>query len=77
MIYNVKYNVFTHLLPRLHCTGLHGHDIKLDSLKTSAAFEFMIILENLMGTNHRQSGKNKYDRTLPELDIVTMRSATV
>ena len=47
----------------------YGHDIKLDSLKTSVAFKFMMILQNLIATNHRQSGKNKYDCKLPELDV--------
>ena len=52
---------------------LHGHDIKLDSLKTSVAFKFMIILQNLIGSNHRESDKNKYARKLPELDVLTTR----
>ena len=38
----------------------HGHDIELDSLKTSVV--------NLITTNHRESGKNKYDRKLPQID---------
>ena len=46
----------------------HGHDIELDSLKTSVVFKFMIILQNLITTNHRESGKNKYDRKLPQVD---------
>ena len=32
----------------------HGHDIKLDSLKTSVAFKFIIILHNLITTHHRK-----------------------
>ena len=47
----------------------YGHDIKLDSVKTGEAFKFMIILQNLITTNHRQSGKKKYDCKLPELDV--------
>ena len=47
----------------------YGHDIKLDSLKKSVAFKFIMILQNLIATNHRQSGKNKYDCKLPELDV--------
>ena len=50
----------------------HGHDIKLDSLKTSVAFKFMRISQNLI-TNRRESGKNYYDRKLPELHLVTMQ----
>ena len=33
----------------------------------------MIILQNLITTNHRKSGKNKDDLKLTELDVVTMR----
>ena len=33
----------------------HTHDVKLDSLKKSVTFTF-IILQNLIGTNHRESG---------------------
>ena len=54
----------------------HGHDIKLDSFKTSVDFKYMIICQNLITTGHRKSGKSKYgkyDRKLPELDVVTMR----
>ena len=32
----------------------------------------MIILTNLMTTDHRKRPKSKYDRKLPELDVVTM-----
>ena len=39
------------------------------ALRTSVAFKFMIILQNLVTTNHnKESGKNKYDRKLPEFD---------
>ena len=51
----------------------HVHDIKLDSLGTSVCVKFTIIVQNLMTTYHRKSGKRKYDRILPGLDIVTMR----
>ena len=47
--------------------------MKLDSFKTSAAFKFIIILQNLIATHHRKSGERKYDRKLTELDVVTMR----
>ena len=36
--------------------------MKLDSVKMSVAFKFMIILQNLKATNHRESGMNKYYR---------------
>ncbi len=50
----------------------HGHDIKLNSFKTSVALKSMIILQNLITTNHRKSGKSKDDLKLTELDVVTM-----
>ena len=52
---------------------LYGHDInnKLNSFKTSVALKFMIILQNLMTTNHRKISKSKYQRKLTELDVVT------
>ena len=50
-----------------------GHDIKLDSLKTSVAFNFMRISQNLIKIIHREGGKNDYDCKLPELDVVTMQ----
>ena len=55
---------------------LHDHDSKLDSLKVSVAFKFMIILQDLIGTNHEESGKiilMTCDCKLPELDVVTMQ----
>ena len=51
----------------------HGHDIKLNSFKTSVALRFMIVLQNLITTNHRRSVKSKYDRKLTELNVVTKR----
>ena len=53
----------------------HGHDIKLNSFKTSVALKsILIILQNLITTNHRtESGKSKDDLKLTELDVVTMR----
>ena len=50
-----------------------GQDIKLNGLKTSIAFKFMIILQNLIATPHRKSGKSKCYRKLTELDVMTMR----
>ena len=50
-----------------------GHDIKLNTFKTSVALKFIIILLNLTTTNHRKSGESKYDRKLTELNVVTTR----
>ena len=50
-----------------------GHDIKLNSLKTSVALKFMIILQSLITTDHRKGGESKYDRKLTELDVATTR----
>ena len=50
----------------------HGHDFKLDSLKTSVALKFMIIFKNLAATDHRKNGWSKYDHKLFELDVVTI-----
>ena len=49
----------------------YGHDIKLNSCKTSVALTFMTILQNLITTNHGENGESKYDRKLTELDVVT------
>ena len=51
----------------------HAHDIKLNGFKTSVVPKSMIILQNLITTNHRKSGKSKDDLKLTELDVVTMR----
>ena len=50
-----------------------GHDINLNTFKTSVALKFMIILQNLTTTNHRKSGESKYDRKLTEFDVVSTR----
>ena len=50
-----------------------GHDIKLNTFKTSVALKFIIILLNLTTTSHRKSGESKYDRKLTKLDVVTTR----
>ena len=47
----------------------HLHDIQLNSFKTSVALRFMLVLQNLIITNHRRSVKSKYDRKLTELDV--------
>ena len=49
-----------------------GRDIKFDSLKTNVAFKFMIILQNLTIANRIKCSKSKYDRKLPEPDVLTM-----
>ena len=50
-----------------------GHDIILDTCKTSVAPKFMIILQNLTAANQRKSGESKYKRKLTKLDVVTTR----
>ena len=62
------------LRPRLHAVpDPHSHDIELNGFTTSVALKSMIILKNLITTNHRTSGKSKDDLKLTELDVVTMR----
>ena len=51
----------------------HGHDIKLNSFKTSMDLRFMIVVQNLITTNQRRSVKSKYDCKLTELNVVTKR----
>ena len=36
-----------------------GHVIKLNTFNASLAFKFMIILQNVITTNHRKSGKSR------------------
>ena len=45
------------------------HDINFNSVKTRVALKFVIILQNLIKTNYRKSGKSEYDRKLTELDV--------
>ena len=47
---------------------LQGHDIKLNTFRTSVGLKFILILHN-----HRKSGESKYDCKLTELDVVTTR----
>ena len=42
-------------------TDPYGHDIKSNGFKTNIAFKFMLIIHNLITTNHRKEGKNEYD----------------
>jgi hypothetical protein len=51
----------------------HGHDIILNTFKTSVALKSMIILQNLITTCHRKSGKSEDHLKLTELDVATMR----
>ena len=44
----------------------NGHNIKLNSFKTIVALKSMIILQNLITTNHRKSGKSKDDLKLTD-----------
>ena len=52
----------------------YGDDIKSNGFKTSIAFIFVLILQNLITTKHRKRGGNEYDRKLTEFDVVTMRN---
>ena len=50
---------------------LLGHDIKFNSLKTSVTLKTMVILQNLITTNHRKSGRSKNNLKLTEIIVVT------
>ena len=62
---------------RLHGTGSVWSRIKLNSFKTSLALIFMIILQNLITTNHGKIGESKYDRKLTEVDVVPHESGSL
>ena len=62
-----------HLDPVYTVPDPYGHDMKLNSFESSVAPKFMMIRENLPTTDHRKSGKSKYDRKLTELDVMTTR----
>ena len=66
-------NSWYYTVPDYTVPDSHGHDIKLNSFKTNVALRFMIVLQNLITTNHRRSVKSKYDRKLTELNVVTKR----
>ena len=51
----------------------YGHHINLTSFKTSMTLKFMIILQNLIKTYHRKSGKSKCDRKVTELNVEITR----
>ena len=50
-----------------------GHDIKLNTFKTSVALKFMIVLQNLTTINRRNNGRVEYDRKSTKLGVVTAR----
>ena len=54
-------------------TGPYGHHINLTSFKTSMTLKFVIILQNLIKTYHRKSGKSKCDRKVTELNVEIKR----
>ena len=59
---------------RLHAVPTpHGHDIKWNGFKRSAALEFMTMLQNLVTFNDRKSGKREYDCKLTKPDVVTIK----
>ena len=51
----------------------YGHYINLTSFKTSMTLKFVIILQNLIKTYHRKSGKSKCDRKVTELNVEITR----
>ena len=51
----------------------YGHHINLTSFKTSMTLKFVIILQNLIKTDHRKSGKSKCDRKVTELNVEITR----
>ena len=57
---NMWFHVSTNYSDYVH-TGPDpcGHDINLNSFKTGVALKFVIILLNLLKTNHRKSGESK------------------
>ena len=50
-----------------------GHDIKLNTFKTSVDLKFITTLQNLTTTNQRERGESKYGRKMTKLDVVTTR----
>ena len=51
----------------------YGHHINLTRFKTSMTLKFVIILQNLIKTYHRKSGKSKCDRKVTELNVEITR----
>ena len=58
------FKYFKDLDPVYRVPDPEGHDIKLNTFKTSVALKFMIILQNLTTPSHKRSGESKYDRNL-------------
>ena len=54
-----------------------GHDIKFSSFKKSVALKSMIILQNLITTNHRKSGRSKITLNSPKSLSGLRESGTV
>ena len=50
-----------------------GHDIELNTFKTSVALKFMVKLQSLTTFIQRKSGGSKFECKLTELDVVTTR----
>ena len=51
----------------------YGHHINLTSFKTSMTLKFVIILQNLIKTYHRKSGKSNCDRKVTKLNVEITR----
>ena len=52
-----------------------GRDIKFNSFETSVDLKSMIILQNLITTNHRKSWRSKNNLKLNEIIVVTIRES--
>ena len=52
----------------------YGNHINLTSFKTSMTLKFVLILQNLIKTYHRKSGKSKCDRKVTELNVEITRN---
>ena len=63
----------THLDPVHTGPDPYGHHINLTSFKASMTLKFVIILQNLIKTYHRKSGKSKCDRKVTELNVEITR----
>ena len=61
--------IFVHSDPVHTGPDPYGHHINLTSFKTSVTLKFVIILQNLIKTYHRKSGKSKCDRKVTELNV--------
>ena len=66
-------HVYIHLDPVHTGPDPYGHHINLTRFKTSMTLKFVIILQNLIKTYHRKSGKSKCDRKVTELNVEITR----